>query len=117
MPLVKLEKIKKRVNMDPWSSSIHMAFTKLSSMISVLVQYFTGLHGLLKKEITQCCHEYYKRNTSDAELDTADFGADVDLDANVDIKILALWKRSYPVDRFLAGAIIMSRGCMRENST
>ena len=86
-------------------------------MISVLVQYFTGLHGLLKKEITQCCHEYYKRNTSDAELDTADFGADVDLDANVDIKILALWKRSYPVDRFLAGAIIMSRGCMRENST
>ena len=31
-------------------------------------------------EITHCCHEYCKRNTSDAELDdTADFGADVDL--------------------------------------
>ena len=31
---------------------------------------------------------YGKTNTSDAELDdTADFGADVDLDANVDIEI------------------------------
>lgn len=64
--------------------------------------------GLLKKEITQCCHEYYKRNTSDAELDdTADLGADVDPDAIVDTEILALRKRSYPVDHFPAGAIII----------